>query len=319
MRTKKYFSHPIGIIVSLLLFYPLGVYLVWKHSGWTVTNKWWATVVALPALFIAMATVPVFLLFLPIIVAMALWPFTKWARPVKAVVSIGLLIAWAGMLSVLPKAEATAEISEMSMKNGQEVLEERVTINGEYDGDATAVRINGEQANITKKKHKFDKSLALKPGDNEVEVVLLKDGKEKDKEKLRVFYDYDSKVAEDKKKAEDEEQAKVLSRVPEYELVRRENTDKGFAAIVYISGPVEEYLLTNAVKDIKSRNSRTEAISLLIFSTADKPAVEQALEGPVSDVVTQKALANYEKTNDQEQLFVFTGGLEGEKLALEVK
>lgn len=37
---KKWYKTPVGIIALLILFFPAGLYLMWKYSGWNKTAKW---------------------------------------------------------------------------------------------------------------------------------------------------------------------------------------------------------------------------------------------------------------------------------------
>ncbi len=45
METKKWYQTTGGIILFLLLFFPVGLYLMWKHATWNKTAKWIVTAV----------------------------------------------------------------------------------------------------------------------------------------------------------------------------------------------------------------------------------------------------------------------------------
>lgn len=40
---KKWYQGNLGIIILLILFFPVGLYLMWKHANWNKTAKWVVT------------------------------------------------------------------------------------------------------------------------------------------------------------------------------------------------------------------------------------------------------------------------------------
>lgn len=40
METKKWHQKPLGIIVLLILFFPAGLFLMWKYANWSSKTKW---------------------------------------------------------------------------------------------------------------------------------------------------------------------------------------------------------------------------------------------------------------------------------------
>ncbi len=51
MQNKRWYQRTGGIILFLIIFFPVGLYLMWKHGGWSNLTKWIVTgVVALVAI-----------------------------------------------------------------------------------------------------------------------------------------------------------------------------------------------------------------------------------------------------------------------------
>jgi predicted adenine nucleotide alpha hydrolase (AANH) superfamily ATPase len=100
--------------------------------------------------------------------------------------------------------------------------------------------------------------------------------------------------------------------------VRKADINNGFSAIVYIDGDMEDYLISNVVKDIDGKNQSTKNMSLLLFSKNEKNEVEAILEKTSPSDLVKYIRANFEKKDSAKQLFWFPQGAEGEKLALEV-
>lgn len=210
-------------------------------------------------------------------------------------------------------------ISSLSIKDNQETLSEDLLIEGQVLGTSGGVRLDDKSLEL--KDQKFSKQVKLKPGENKFVLSVYKDGEKVSAKTYRVFYDYEGKLFADQKKAEDDALNKKLATIPTYELVRKEKTKSGYSAVIYAEGELEDYLVANLIKDVKKKDS-ADAISLLVFSISDKGAVEASLESDKPEAlatVSSKTKANYEKTKDSEELFYFPAGLEGEKLALEVK
>ena len=52
VKGEKWHQKPLGIIVLLFLFFPVGLYLMWKHSNWSKQAKWTITGVFAVAVFL---------------------------------------------------------------------------------------------------------------------------------------------------------------------------------------------------------------------------------------------------------------------------
>lgn len=215
------------------------------------------------------------------------------------------------------------EVANLNLNKDQEVITETFTLEGEIKGDYEALTINGEALEVSGTK--FKKELPLKPGNNSVEVRAIKieedEVKEFFKETYNIYFDYEGMLyAEELKKDQqaEEELKRKLAQVPQYEMVRKDNTDEGFTVIVYMEGDLEDYLISNVIKDIKNSNSDIHSISLLLFDKASKNKVEAVLESTDIAGLLPYVRANYEKHDTREQLFWFPKGTEGAKLALEV-
>ena len=227
------------------------------------------------------------------------------------------------LLAVFAPPIAT-ELKSINLEKDQDVITEQFTIEGEVAGSYTDFKINDEATKIDNSK--FSKTIVLEPGDNKVNVILV--AKDEDKidievynETHNIYFDYEGMLyaqeLEKDKKAEQELKRK-LAEIPQYEVVRKTDIDSGFSAILYIEGDMEDYQVSNVAKDLESKNSDTQNISALFFSKADKNQVEAVLENTNPAELTTYIRGNYEKRQDNKQLFWFPKGAEGEKLALEV-
>lgn len=240
---------------------------------------------------------------------------TKLLLPLSLVLFVGALIV----------APPTAtELKYLNLQNNQEVISEVYTIEGEVSGSYVALKINDE--NIEIKGSKFSKEVDLEPGENEFKLLLVgkdKEGNETEilNETYGIYFDYEgmlyARELEEEKRQEEELQRK-LAKVPSYEIVRKSDIGSGFSAIIYVSGDLEDYLLSNAVKEIKAKNAHHENLTLLVISKSDKEGAEAALEGADLTTVLPYVRANYEKREGREELFWFPEGAEGKKLALEI-
>lgn len=215
-----------------------------------------------------------------------------------------------------------AEIKSINIAKSQEVLAETFTIEGDTVGKFDTFTINNEKPTFNGTK--FSKELTLKPGDNSISLLATskKDDKivEVKKETYRIYFDYEAMLYAEQLKKDHQEAAELqrkLSLVLPYEIVRKDKIDGGFSAILYVDGEPEDYLVTNVIKDFKSKN-KDKNISLLVFKKADKVSVEQILESEDAKGLAPLVRANYEKRNDTEQLFLFPTGLSGNKLAVEI-
>jgi hypothetical protein len=243
----------------------------------------------------------------------------KGLTKVFAPLFVGLFIA---MVLVVPPV--ATELKALNLEADQEVISEQYLVEGEISGDLISLKINNVEIGPSNKK--FSKALDLQPGNNKVSIVLIgKDSQENEVEIYNkthnIFFDYEGMLyaqdLEKDKRAEDELQRK-LSKVPLYEIVRKADINSGFSAIVYIDGDMEDYLISNVVKDIDSKNQTTKNMSLLLFSKNEKNEVEAILEKTSPGDLVKYIRANFEKKDSAKQLFWFPQGAEGEKLALEV-
>lgn len=218
----------------------------------------------------------------------------------------------------------TTELKAFNLEADQDVITEQYTIEGEISGDFVKFEINDEAVTLDDKK--FNKALDLKPGNNEVKVLLI--GKDSEENEIEIhnsthniFFDYEGMLyaqeLEKDRQTEAELQSK-LAKVPQYETVRKADIDNGFSAIVYVEGDMEDYLLSNVVKNLSSKNQDVKNISILLFNKSDKSEVEAILEKSSPEEIIKYIRANYEKRDSDKQLFWFPEGAEGEKLALEI-
>jgi hypothetical protein len=217
-----------------------------------------------------------------------------------------------------------AELKSINLEADQEVIAEQFTIEGEVAGDFVTFKINDES--ITSENNKFTKTLDLQPGNNEVRILLTRadeEGNEVDvyNKSHNVYFDYEGMLYAqelEKDKRAEEELKRKLAEVPQYETVRKTDIDNGFSAIVYVEGDMEDYQISNVVKDLRNKHPDSRNISALLFSKSNKSNVEAILENSSPAELVTYIRANYEKREDKQQLFWFPKGAEGEKLALEI-
>lgn len=230
------------------------------------------------------------------------------------------LLTFIGFVIVAPPVPA--EVSSINLEESQEVVTDSITVDGTYKGNFTTLEINGNKPTL--EGNKFRTTVNLMPGDNEIKLLAkAKDGDRiitvKD-EHYHVYFDYEGMLYEEQLKKDQAAQAELemqLATVPRYEVVRKENMDGGFSAIIYMDGRSEDYLVANAIKHFESKNTLMD-ISLLVFESANKEAVEGILESENVQKIAPFVLANYEKRADKEELFLFPTGLNGSKLAVEI-
>lgn len=213
-----------------------------------------------------------------------------------------------------------AEVEITSFKSNDEVTTENLEVVGKYKGSPDKILVNGEAAE-KKSSGEFRKIVKLNPGENKIKAEAQDDGKIAFTTESVVYFDLEGKLFQEKDEAFKRERDKV----PEYELVRKEDISGGFSAIIYADvmggDAIVEHLVANLVSDVKNKNS-TSTISLLIFSRADKQDVEGLLEKSDNaslKTISQKVRAEYNKSDNTEELFIYPGGLEGDKLALAIK
>lgn len=217
------------------------------------------------------------------------------------------------------------EVQISSFKDKNEVTSELLDVSGKYKGSPDKILVNGQEAEKKYSDSSFKKVITLKPGENLITVEAYSKGKVVYKTEGIVIFDLEGKYYLEKEQAykkQIEEAQKENTRVPEYELVRKEESNGTFSGIVYADimnvEAVREYLVANLVKDIKAKNNNS-SLSLLIFSKNDKAIVEGLLEktdlASLSEM-SKKVRAEYSKTTDSEDLFIYPTGLEGDKLAV---
>lgn len=212
------------------------------------------------------------------------------------------------------------ELEITSFKTNDEVTIENLEVAGKYKGTPDKILINGEEAE-KKLSGEFRRVIKLTPGENKIKVEAQDDGKTVYTTESIAYYDLEGNLFQEKEEAFKRER----DRVPEYEMVRKEDVDNGFSAIIYADvmggDAVQEHLVTNLVNEVKSKN-QVNTISLLIFSKSDKQDVEALFEKSDNTslrTISQKVRAEYSKSDSNEDLFVYPAGLEGDKLALTIK
>ena len=239
---------------------------------------------------------------------------TKILLPISLV-----LLGVGGALAPPP----VATISYINLTEDKEVIEETFTIEGNVSGTQPSLKINNE--NIEVVDGKFSKKFDLKPGDNKFDILLT--GKnEKDEvvtsyqESRNIYFDYEGMLYAQEQERDAKEKRELeekLARVPAYEVVRKQDIDKGFSAVLYVAED-EDYLLANAVRKVREENAGIENITLLIFNQRDKGVVESYLEGEDLSQTVPYVRANYEKNGSNNKLFWFPEGAEGRKVEIEI-
>lgn len=202
-----------------------------------------------------------------------------------------------------------------SPKDGEELAVDHVLVEGKYTGSGGQILVNGEEANKDTGKQTFSKDIKLNDGENVIKVEYKNGDKAALTQQIKVNFDLEGMLYLQKEKE--------LSKVPQYELVRREKVDGGFSAIVYTDIVQDgDYLISNLAKEVRDKNQSEKVISILIFSKEDKSEVEKALESTDQkaglEAISSKVKASYDKRDAQESLFKYPSGLTGDKLALEI-
>lgn len=217
-----------------------------------------------------------------------------------------------------------AKLDDVSLKSNQEVMVDTYTITGKASGIHANLRINNEEVELVE--GEFSKTVNLKPGDNNLEVLLM-DNSDKGnsvevyKQSNNIYFDYEGMLYA-KEQRLDEKLARELdakvSKIPEYEIVRKLDIEKGISGVIYADGESEDYLMANVVKDARSKNEQYSNLTFLVFNKADKEAVEAVFEDSNPAKLLPYVRANYEKKDTHEELFWFPEGAEGKKMALEI-
>jgi len=232
---------------------------------------------------------------------------------------LGLIILLVVIGTLFP---VSPEVQIASFKDKDEVTTELLDVSGKYKGSPDKILVNRQEAEKKSSDSTYKKVITLKPGENLVTVEAYSKGKVVYKTEGLIVYDLEGKYYLEKEQAYNQEQNKV----PEYEIVRKEDIEGGFSAIVYgdfMDGDaMQEYLIANLVKDVKGKNGNTTVISLLIFPKETKATVEGLLEKTDTASLTalsKQVKAEYSKTSEGEDLFIYPSGLEGDKLAVALK
>jgi hypothetical protein len=215
-----------------------------------------------------------------------------------------------------------------SIKNGADTTDENLELKGKF-AVVNSVKVNNEDASINQGRREFTKLIKLIPGENVVKVEGFKDGQSQAVQEIKINFDLEGRLYQEKLEAErkaDEEELKERAKTPIYEVVRKENNDNGFSAVIYIDeGELKDYYVCNTIKDFRNKdeNKKVKTISLLIFAKKDKSDVESSFEKnsdkTALQTISDKGRGDYEKNDKDESLFYFPNGFQNEKLALEVK
>lgn len=223
---------------------------------------------------------------------------------------------------LFPGKSPTKTITITNPASGTGLTTERLIVKGSYTGSGGEIRLNGEPVKTDSWTRTFSKEVTLINGLNKLKAEYWDQGKEASSSEIAVTFDLEGKLYLEKEQTEKAE----LVRVPDYELVRKENIGGGFSAIAYADlmkeGELAGYLITNLARDVREKNKSTGVLSVLVFLKGSKVEVERALESEEEssglEAVGALVRANYEKSSDGEELFMFPDGLSGDKLALEV-
>lgn len=280
---------------------------------------------ALAIIFFLLATAIFFLLVFSLLKPQAKIFKKIFRKPLgrkQLVKRLGLAFVVTFMAFVIFAPPADPELANLNIQKNQDVITETFTLQGDVKGKLNSIKVNGEEVEI--KDSKLNKEIQLQPGDNEITLLATATVddviQEIKNEKYKIYFDYEGMLyAELLKKEQQEAEAlkKKLETVPEYEVVRKEGAEDGFTAIMYVEGIIEDYLLTNAIKDFKSKNT-DKNMSVMVFEKSEKEHIEGNLESEDLSGLVPHVRANYEKRDSSEQFFLFPDGLEGSKLAVEV-
>jgi len=229
---------------------------------------------------------------------------------VIVVLFIGLVVA----VGIFYNPDVSLSVS--SPKEGEEVTEEKVLVEGSYTGAGGKVFVNGLEAGRDTGKLTFSQEVKVDDGETKI-LVEYKEGDEvKAKKELSVNFDLEGKLYLAKEQD--------FTKVPQYEIVRKENVDGGFTAIAYADIAIDDpdYLISNVGKDIKQKNPAEHTISIMIFPISIKPEIEKALEDSDQELgltqLSEKTIATYDRRAGKESFFRYPSGLTGDKLAIEI-
>lgn len=226
------------------------------------------------------------------------------------------------LVFLFPRKPSPKTLTITNPASGAELTTDRLVVRGSYTGSGGEIRLNGEPVKTDSWTRTFSKEVTLINGLNRLKAEYWDQGKEASSSEITVTFDLEGKLYLEKEQREKAE----LAKVPAYELVRKETIDGGFSAIAYADlmkdGELAGYLITNLARDVREKNKSTGVLSVLVFLKENKVEVERALESEEDtsglESVGTFVRANYEKSSDGEELFMFPNGLAGDKLALEV-
>lgn len=204
-----------------------------------------------------------------------------------------------------------------NIHDGDEVTSEKITVEGQYTGLPDVVLVNGEGATLDKKTKKFSKHLQLQDGLNKVNISATKGQEEKAKITLNIYFDLEGKLYMEKT---GEVEAGVIL---QYEVVRKQQSSESLSAVVYLEDEkADERYLSNLISDFKNKQEIKDRTSVLVFPRSARSKIEDALNSTDLQIslpiLIKYALADYEKSGEQENYFYFPEGLTGTKLALEI-
>ncbi|KKS52540.1 MAG: hypothetical protein UV19_C0018G0001 [Parcubacteria group bacterium GW2011_GWA2_42_28] len=212
---------------------------------------------------------------------------------------------------------SSLSVKTTNINDGDDVTEEKTTIEGKYTGSPDVILVNGEGATLDKKAKTFSKHLQLQDGLNKVEISGSQDGKEKAKITLNVYFDLEGKLYLEKTGEVSPEE------ILQYEVVRKQPAENSLTAIIYLNdNQAEERYLTNLIVDLKKQIEIKDKTSILVFPQSAKTEVEEALNSTDQTtslpILIKYTLADYEKNGENESYFYFPEGLTGTKLAVEI-
>lgn len=227
----------------------------------------------------------------------------------------GSAIALAVITAIITPSSVFLETT--NIHDGDEVTSEKITIEGQYTGSPDVVLVNGEGATLDKKAKKFSKHLQLQDGLNKVDISATKDQEEKAKITINIYFDLEVKLYMEKI---GEVESDVI---PQYEVVRKQQSEQNLSAVVYLEDEnADERYLSNLIIDFKNKQEIKDRTSVLVFPRSAKSEIEDALNSTdlqiTLPILIKYALADYEKSGEQESYFYFPEGLTGTKLALEI-
>ncbi len=227
-----------------------------------------------------------------------------------------------GLLITAPHLKT--ELLDLNIINVTETVDDKLVVKGSIKGDIVSFKINNEDVLV--KKGSFNHTVELQPGVNKIALSLI--GKNEKKEEIEayskeheVFFDYEGMLyakEQEREEAEDRSLKEKLSKIPEYEIVRREDIGDGFSGIVYSEDNLEDYQMANLINDLR-KNNGFKNLTILVINKSDKDTAEKIFEDSDPAKLLPYIKADYEKRDERQELFWFPEGIEGKKIALEVK